>query len=363
MPCISYSQESKTIAGSLLVSQTPQWYLVHLFGALVDLGQERLKDLLLQASGLVHGGNLGAQLTNNLLLVLLVQLLQLELVKDLLDLGLLLLVLAAVGGVQHRALLRGSPSNGLVDQPGALVVLNVGTDLANDRGVTEVVQVVILDLEVLTQRDQDVVGLLQGLGGSDLQVKQSQSNGKVEAVVGGLVGDNEHVLLHGEVVEVDIVLGSGDQIAKLTKLGLPGGLVEELDEVDVGGVGLEALLQDQVDGGLQHEGIVDGDEANTLVAIPAGLATASDGAVHDIIADQEESLEQLGEPAQNAQVLELLLGQGLLQEGETGVGDGETTVELATGGVGKQRLLDGLVFDCPFPLSGITLKALECRTG
>jgi hypothetical protein len=42
-------------------------------------------------------------------------------------------------------------------------------------------------------------------------------------------------------------------------------------------------------------------------------------------------------------VLELLLGQGLLQEGETGVGYREATVELATGGVGKQRLLSSLV--------------------
>lgn len=295
--CIKYSHEFKTIAGSLLVSSTPQWYLIHLFGALVDLGQEGLEDLLLQASGFVHSGDLGAELTNNLLLVLLVHLLQLKVVEDLLDLELLLLVLAAVGGVQHRALLRSSPGNGLVDQPGALVILNVGTDLADDRGVTEVVQVVILDLEVLAQRDQDVVGLLQGLRGSDLQVKQGQGNGEVETVVGGLVGDNEHVLLHGEVIEVDMVLGGGDQIAELTELGLPGGLVEELDEIDVGGVGAEALLQDEVDGRLQHESVVDGDKADTLLAVPAGLATASDRAVHNIIADQEESLEQLGEPA------------------------------------------------------------------
>jgi hypothetical protein len=339
MPCITYSQESETIAGSLLVSPTPQWYLVHLFGALVDLGQERLKDLLLQASGLVHSGNLGAQLSDNLLLIVLVQLLQLKVVEDLLDLGLLLLVLAAVGGVQHRTLLGGGTSNGLVDQPGALVVLNVGADLANDCGVTEVVQVVILDLEVLAQRDQDIVSLLQGLWGSDLQIQQGKGDGQVEAVVGRLVGDNEHVLLHGEVVEVDIVLGGGDQIAKLTQLGLPSGLVEELDEVDVGGVGLEALLEDEVDGRLEHESVVDGNETDTLLAVPAGLATASDRAVHNIIANEEESLEQLGEPAQDAEVLELLLGQGLLQEGETGVGDRETAVELATGGVREQRLL------------------------
>lgn len=319
-------------------SPTPHRYQTHLFGALVDLGQERLKDLLLQARGLVHGGNLGAQLTNDLLLILLVYLLQLQVIKDLLDLGLLLLVLAAVGGVQHRTLLRGSPGNGLVDQPRALVVLDVGADLANDGWVTKVVQVVILDLEVLTQRDQDVVSLLQGLRGSHLQIEQSQSDGEVEAVVGGLVGDNEHVLLHGEVVEVNVVLGGGDQITELTELGLPSGLVEELDQVDIGGVGAEALLQDEVDGRLEHESVVDSDKADTLVAVPAGLATAGDGAVHNVIADQEESLEQLGEPAQDAQVLELLLGQGLLQEGETGVGDRETTVQLAAWGVGEERL-------------------------
>lgn len=74
------------------------------------------------------------------------------------------------------------------------------------------------------------------------------------------------------------------------------------------------------------------------MAVPAGLATASNGAVHNVIADQEEGLEQLGEPAQNAQVLELLVGQGLLQKGETGVGDGETAVELAAGNVDIEGL-------------------------
>jgi hypothetical protein len=38
-------------------------------------------------------------------------------------------------------------------------------------------------------------------------------------------------------------------------------------------------------------------------------------------------------------VLEVLIGQGLLQESETGVGDGETTVELSTGDVDIEGLL------------------------
>lgn len=114
--------------------------------------------------------------------------------------------------------------------------------------------------------------------------------------------------------------------------------MEELDDIDVGGVRAEALLQDEVDSPLQHEGVVDGDQTNTLVTVPAGQATTGNGTVHKIIADQEEGLEQLGEPAQDAQVLELLVGQGLIQEGESGVGDGEATVELSAGDIGVQRL-------------------------
>jgi len=224
--------------------------LLRLFGPLVDLAEEGLEDLLLETLGLIHGRNLGPQLTHHFLLVLLVQLLQLQLVEDLLHLGLLLLVLAAVGIVEHLALLGSAALDGLVDQPRALVVLDIGANLADNRGVTEVVQVVVLDLEVLTQGDKDVVGLLEVLLGGDLQVVHSQSHGQVEAIVGGLVGDDEHVLVHGEVVQVDIVLGGGDQIAELAQLGLPGDLVEELDDVDVGGVRAEALLQDEVDGPL-----------------------------------------------------------------------------------------------------------------
>ena len=100
----------------------------------------------------------------------------------------------------------------------------------------------------------------------------------------------------------------------------------------------EMLLEDDIDTRLEHKGIVDGNQTDTLLTVPTGLATTSDGAVHHVITDQEESLEQLREPAQDAQVLELLIGQGLLEEGETGVGDGKTAVELATRSVGEERL-------------------------
>lgn len=73
------------------------------------------------------------------------------------------------------------------------------------------------------------------------------------------------------------------------------------------------LLEDNVDAGLEHERVIDGDEAHSGVAVPARLATTSDRAIHHIIADQEESLEQLGQPTQETEMRELLVGQGLLQ--------------------------------------------------
>lgn len=312
-----------------------------LLAALVDLAQERLEDLLLQTRGLVNGSNLGADLPDSLLLVLLVDILNVELFVESLDLGLLLSVLAAVSRVEHLALLRVAALKGLVDHPRALVVLDIGSDLANEGRVTIGIEVVILHLEVLAQGDEDVVGLLEVAGGRELKVVEGQSNGEVEAVVRGFIGDDEHILFQGEVVEVDLVFGGGDQVAQLAQFGLPGDLVEQLEEIDVGGVRAEVLLQDDIDSGLEHEGVVDGNHAHSVVAVPAGLTTTGDGAIHHVIADQEESLKQLGEPAQSAEVFELFIVERLLQESQTGVGDGETTVELSTGDVD----IDGLSED------------------
>jgi len=114
--------------------------------------------------------------------------------------------------------------------------------------------------------------------------------------------------------------------------------MEQLEEINVGGVRAEVLLQDDIDSGLEHEGVVDGDHAHSVVAVPAGLTTTGDGAVHHVIADQKESLKQLREPAQSAEVFELFIVERLLHESQTGVGDGETTVELPTGDVDIDRL-------------------------
>lgn len=97
--------------------------------------------------------------------------------------------------------------------------------------------------------------------------------------------------------------------------------MEELDKIDVCRVGTEVFLQKNVDGGLEHECIVDRNHADSGAAVPAWLATASDRAVHYIIRDEEEGLQELGHPSKEAKMLELFLGQGLLEEREGSVGN------------------------------------------
>ena len=52
------------------------------------------------------------------------------------------------------------------------------------------------------------------------------------------------------------------------------------------------LLEDEEDAGLEHEGVVDGDHAHFVLSIPTGLASPGDAGVHDVVADQEEGLQE-----------------------------------------------------------------------
>lgn len=64
----------------------------------------------------------------------------------------------------------------------------------------EVVKVIVLDLEVLAERDQDLFGLLEILWRGDVLVVECKGDWEVERIVRSLVDDNELVLGHGEVV-------------------------------------------------------------------------------------------------------------------------------------------------------------------
>lgn len=121
--------------------------------------------------------------------------------------------------------------------------------------------------------------------------------------------------------------------------------MEELDEVDVRRVRAEVLLEQPVDRRLEDERVVDGDEADALVAVPARLAAARDARVHDVVRHEEERLQlagpsaaaaataqrgthELDAPAQHGRLEVLVLGQRAALEDLDAVHDGQPAVEL-----------------------------------
>ena len=153
-------------------------------------------------------------------------------------------------------------------------------------------------LEILAEGNEDLEGLREVRRGGEGEVVQREGDGEVEAVEGGLVDDYGGELGHAEVGQVDFVLGRREQVAELAALGLEGDGVEELEEVDVGGVRAEVLAQQDVEGRFEHEAVVDGNGAHPGLLVPARLAAPRDGAVHDVVGDEEEGLEELRQPAE-----------------------------------------------------------------
>ena len=78
--------------------------------------------------------------------------------------------------------------------------------------------------------------------------------------------------------------------------------MKQLDEVEVAPSLPEVLFQDDEDGRFQHEGVVDGDHADLRHAVPAWTPSARLGRVHDVVADEEERLQQLRTPSQRRRV-------------------------------------------------------------
>ena len=299
----------------------------------INLAQKAFKHAPLQSSTLIHIPDHFLDPPHNILLVIQVHLLQFQLLEHFLDPSLLLRVLASVAFVQHVPLLRTRQLQRLVDEPRAFVVLDVGADFPNRLRGAVGVEVVVLDLEVFAEGDEDVFALLEVFRGGELEVVEGEGDGEVEGVVGCFVDDDEAVFFGGEVVEVDVVFGRREQVTELADLRLEGGGVEEVDDVGVVGVGAEVFLQEDVDGHFEHEGVVDGDHAHALLAVPARLAPARYGRVHDVVRDQEEGLEQLGEPAEGGgeEVFRLFEGPG--EEEGGGVWDGEAAIAFSAQGV------------------------------
>lgn len=68
-------------------------------------------------------------------------------------------------------------------------------------------------------------------------------------------------------------------------------LMEQFDEFNIIICVSEIFFQKDVDARFKNEGIIDSNHTNAFSLIPTGLSTTSDGCVHDIIRNQEESLK------------------------------------------------------------------------
>lgn len=227
----------------------------------------------------------------------------------------------------------------MVDQPAALVVLDVGADLPDRFGTPVRVEVVVLRLEVLAQGDEDVARLAEVRRRGELEVVEGKRDGEVEGVIRRFVGDDEVELLHAEVPQVDFVLRRREQIAQLPKLRLERRRVEELEEVGIGGMRAEMRFEQAVDAGFEEEAVVDGDGADAGLLVPAGLAAAGVGGVHYVIGDEEEGLEELGEPAEGGGGGEVGGGEGWGGKKDGGgVEDGDAAVVFPAEGVVVEAL-------------------------
>ena len=292
----------------------------------IDFPQETLKHTPLQPPAFIHVLDHFPYPSHNILFVIQIYLLQLQLCKNALYPPLLFGILAPIAFIQHFPLFRTRSLQRLIDDPRALVVLDVRADFPNCLWGSICVEVVVLDLKVFTQGDEDVLAGFEVGGRGELEVMEGEDDGEVEGVVSRFVDDDEAVLFRGEIVEIDVVFWCGEEVAQLTDFRLEGCGLEKLKHVHVTGMLSKVFLEERVDGHFQHEGVVYGDHAYARLAIPAWLAAAGDGGVHYVVGDEEEGLQELGEPAQGCgeEVFGLVERAG--EEEGGGVGDGEAAV-------------------------------------
>ena len=304
----------------------------------INLPQESFEHAPLQAFALIHLLDQLPNLPHNILLVIQIHLFQIQLLKQLFNPLLLSRILTPVAFIQHLSLLRARLLQRLVDNPRALVVLDVCADLPNRLRRAICVEVVVLDLEVFAEGDEYVFAGFEIGGGGELEVVEGEGDGEVEGVVSRLVDDNEAVFFRGEIVEVDVIFGRGEEVAELADLGLEGGGVEELDHVRVARMAPEVFLQEHVYRHFEHEGVVDRNHAYPGLTVPARLAAAGYRRVHHVVGDEEECLQEFGEPAEGCgeEVFGFVEGAG--EEEGGGVWDGEAAVAFSAHGVVVERL-------------------------
>jgi hypothetical protein len=175
---------------------------IDLLCALVNLLQERAKDLTTQHSltawTLYFRDRIDERINTRIRLglVLLIVPIDADFAEDLLDLCLGFGILAAIIGIQDRTLCRVRVREGRVDAPRTFVIHDVSADLADFFGRPCIVEIVVPDLEVFSERQENVagdlvivrIGIVLLLDGEATE-EQRESDRKVESACGGLVED------------------------------------------------------------------------------------------------------------------------------------------------------------------------------
>lgn len=99
----------------------------------------------------------------------------------------------AVIFIEYFTLLGRSALEGLVNDPRAFVILDVGANLPDRLRSSVCVKIVILDLKVFAQRNENIVGLTEVEVGGELKVMEGESDWEIKAVIGGFIDDDEGV--------------------------------------------------------------------------------------------------------------------------------------------------------------------------
>ena len=99
-----------------------------------------------------------------------------------------------------------------------------------------------------------------------------------------------NILCQIEFGKIYVIFGGSNQVDELSHLRLVSRLVEELEKVNVIALLSKIILDEVVNRGLEHERVINRDEPDFRVLIPAWLPSTGDGGIHDIVRDEEERL-------------------------------------------------------------------------
>jgi hypothetical protein len=97
-----------------------------------------------------------------------------------------------------------------------------------------------------------------------------------------------------EFRKIYVIFRGSNQVDELSHFRLISRLVEELEEVDIIALLSKVTLDEVVNRRLEHERVVDSDEPDFRVLVPAWLPSAGDGRIHDIVGNKEERLQLSG---------------------------------------------------------------------